>query len=258
MRKCCQTVVGLLCVSLLFWSLSSVQGEPDKSASTAGVKKSASLPPEIKQALSEFNSLIGGWRGVGMIKRNSRKGAWSEKAEWVWKFDPQQSGIAYEVEDGKFLKSALLSYDPEQKTYQLATVLPDGTKRDYTGALQKDTLVLESQPDAEGAVYRISIRKLNEKRTLVLFEQRNQGQSFYYRLAEVGYTRAGTRLAASGSGGPECIVTGGAGTIAVSHKGKTYYVCCSGCKQAFEDDPETFIAEAKQKAEERRKQSQSR
>ena len=129
MRKCCQTVVGLLCLSVLFWSLSSVQGEPEKSVSTAGAKKSASLPPEIKQALSEFNSLIGGWRGVGMIKRNSRKGAWSEKAEWVWKFDPQQSGIAYEVEDGKFLKSALLSYDPEQKTYQLATVLPDDTKR---------------------------------------------------------------------------------------------------------------------------------
>ncbi|QDV15675.1 YHS domain protein [Gimesia panareensis] len=254
MRNLCKSVVCLLCVSALLWFAGSVQGEPEKAASASSAKKSVSIPAEVKQALSEFNSLIGGWRGVGMIKRNSRKGAWSEKAEWVWKFDPQQSGIAYEVEDGKFLKSALLSYDPKQKTYQLSTVLPDGTTRDYSGTLQKDSLVLESKPDQEGAIFRISIRRLNEKRTLVLFEQRNQGQSFYYRLAEVGYTRAGTRLAAPGSGGPECIVTGGAGTIAVSYQGKTYYVCCSGCKQAFEDDPETFIAEAKQKAAERRKQ----
>lgn len=254
MRNFFQSAVCLLCLSALLWIAGSVQGEPPKSAPTAGAKKSASIPAEVKQALSEFNSLIGGWRGVGMIKRNSRKGAWSETADWVWKFDPEQTGIAYEVKDGKFLKSALLSYDPEKKVYQLSTVLPDGTTRDYTGTLQKEILVLETKPDQKGAIYRISIRRLNAKRTLVLFEQRNQGQSFYYRLAEVGYTRAGTRLATPGSGGPECIVTGGAGTIAVSYQGKTYYVCCSGCKQAFEDDPETFIAEAKRKAAERRQQ----
>jgi YHS domain-containing protein len=254
MRNLCQSAVCLFCLSALLWFASSVQGEPEKAAPAAGTKKSTVIPAEVKQALSEFNSLIGGWRGVGMIKRNSRKGAWSETAEWVWKFSPEQSGIAYEVKDGKFLKSALLSYDPKTKSYRLATVLPDRTTRDYTGTLQKETLVLESKPDSAGAIYRVSVRRLNEKRTLVLFEQRNQGQSFYYRLAEVGYTRAGTRLATPGSGGPECIVTGGAGTIAVSYQGKTYYVCCSGCKQAFEEDPETFIAEAKQKAAERRKQ----
>ena len=114
----------------------------------------------------------------------------------------------------------MLSYDPQKKTYLLSAVMPDGKKRDYTGQLSKDTLILESPPGKDGAVYRISIRRLNEKRTLVLFEQRNQGQSFYYRLAEVGYTRAGTRLAESGSGGPECIVTGGTGTIQVSYQGK--------------------------------------
>ncbi|MCP4510175.1 MAG: YHS domain-containing protein, partial [Fuerstiella sp.] len=39
------------------------------------------------------------------------------------------------------------------------------------------------------------------------------------------------------------VVTGGLGTIAVSYKGKKYYVCCQGCVQAFNDDPETIIAE---------------
>lgn len=250
MRISTSAAVRILCVSLLLLCAAGAQGEPASQAAPESQKDAQT----VKQALAEFNSLIGGWRGVGMIKRNSRKGAWSENAEWVWKFKPGSTSIAYEITDGKFLKSASLSYDPEQKHYQLATVLPDGTSRDYTGSLSKDTLVLESTPDSEGAIYRMSIRRLNEKRTLVLFEQRNKGQSFYYRLAEVGYTREGTRLADPGSGGPECIVTGGAGTIQVSYQGKTYFVCCSGCKQAFDEDPETYIAEAKQKAEERRKQ----
>jgi YHS domain-containing protein len=30
----------------------------------------------------------------------------------------------------------------------------------------------------------------------------------------------------------------------VKYKGQTYYVCCTGCKQAFEDDPEGVIKEA--------------
>ena len=27
------------------------------------------------------------------------------------------------------------------------------------------------------------------------------------------------------------------------YKGKTYYVCCGGCRDAFKDDPETYIKE---------------
>ena len=82
---------------------------------------------------------------------------------------------------------------------------------------------------------------LNEKRTLVLHEQRT-GKSIYRRVAEVGYTRAGTSLAVEGAGEIECIVTGGKGTMPVTYEGKTYYVCCSGCKQAFDDDPAGIIA----------------
>lgn len=250
MRNVTQLMTALICLAVLLWLGNGVHGEPsDKNSAAAKADRES-----IKQALAEFNSLIGGWRGVGMVKRNSRKGAWSEKAEWVWHFDPKTTGIDYQITDGKLLKSALLTYDPRLKQYRLSTVQPDDTKRDYTGKLEKDTLVLESEPDQEGAIFRISIRRLNEKRTLVLFQQQNKGQSFFYRLAEVGYTRAGTKLAESGSGGPECIVTGGAGTIQVSYQGKNYYVCCNGCKQAFEEDPETFIEEARQKAAARRKE----
>ena len=65
----------------------------------------------------------------------------------------------------------------------------------------------------------------------------------FYRLAEVGYTRQGVAFAA-GESYPLCVVTEGRGTIKVSYKGRTYYVCCSGCKELFDDDPEGVLAEA--------------
>ncbi len=29
----------------------------------------------------------------------------------------------------------------------------------------------------------------------------------------------------------------------MSHNGKTYYVCCGGCRDLFNEDPETVLAE---------------
>ena len=50
--------------------------------------------------------------------------------------------------------------------------------------------------------------------------------------------------------GPECVVSGGKGTMAVSFQGKTYYVCCTGCRDEFKANPEKYVKEyeAKKKA----------
>jgi YHS domain-containing protein len=77
-------------------------------------------------------------------------------------------------------------------------------------------------------------------RLLVLYEARAGGD--YARLAEVGATRKGISFA-QGTGYPECIVTGGHGSIAVEYNGKTYYVCCTGCRDLFKEDPEGVLAE---------------
>jgi YHS domain-containing protein len=44
-----------------------------------------------------------------------------------------------------------------------------------------------------------------------------------------------------------CVVSGGLGKIQVSYKGETFWVCCSGCADAFKDNPEKYIAEFKAK-----------
>lgn len=196
-----------------------------------------------KEALEVFNPLVGGWRGVGQPQRNSNKGAWTETGEWVWEIKKDVVGLRYNVTDGKQLATALLTYDPVKKIYTLDATLPDKSSRRYEGKLVENKLVLESKADDAGATHQLVLTRLNEKRTLVLFQSRKGAQTQFARVAEVGYTREGTKLAEEGVDGPECVVTGGKGTMQVQHKGKTYYVCCTGCRDAFLDDPEGILAE---------------
>lgn len=224
------------------------------ASAESSVEKTAEskTPADPKEALQSFNELIGEWRGVGMPRRGSRVGAWFETAEWVWDFKDKTPAIKYEVKKGQLLDTARMTWDAKQKMYRLKATLPDESIREYTGGWNEaGKLVLESAADDEGVSHRITVTPLNEKRTLVLHEKRS-GQGLYRRVAEVGYTRAGTSLAVEGAGERECIVTGGKGTIAVSFQGKTYYVCCTGCKQAFDEDPEGTIAAYKQKVADRK------
>ncbi|MFN0197175.1 MAG: hypothetical protein ACKVT0_10535 [Planctomycetaceae bacterium] len=253
-------MVGLLAsAGLVAWSLSRGDIRADDAPAKDAKKKIADLrTPEsikIQEALAEFNSLIGDWRGVGMVKRNSTSGAWKEAANWIWDFDTTPIGIRYEVQDGKLLSTAHLSFDPEAKVYTLKTVSPDKVERSYSGTLDDKNLVLETKSADDEDAYRMTITRLNEKRTLVLHEKRKANQTFFSRVAEVGYTREGTRLAEPGAGEPECLVTGGYGSMKVMFGGETYYVCCTGCLQAFQADPAGVVADYKKKLADRKKAS---
>jgi YHS domain-containing protein len=205
--------------------------------------ESQSKTAAAKEALAQFNSLIGGWRGIGQPRRGSAAGSWKESANWVWDFSGSTPAIRYEVTDGKLVKSARVTFDQPSGLFHAAVTGADGTTRDYEGKFDDDRLMLESKPDAKGEVRRITVRRLNEKRTIVLFERKRAAARLPLRLAEVGYTREGTRLAVEGGDGPECVVTGGKGSIPITYKGQTYYVCCSGCRQAFNENPEKILAE---------------
>ncbi len=242
-------------VGLLLVLVARGWGVTEETASKSG------SPPQTKsaakEALTPFQDLVGGWIGTGQPKRNSASGAWREKAEWRWKFSGEQVALEYAVEEGKLLKSALVSFDPKLKgfrlkTIELGTAKDQMVEREYVGESNGNKLVFDT-PAKEGAEgRRITITRLNEKRALVLFEQKGAGQNFFNRIAEVGYTREGTRLADSDQTGPECVVTGGAGTIKVSFKGESYWVCCTGCRDAFNDDPEGILADYRKKLEERK------
>jgi YHS domain-containing protein len=195
-------------------------------------------------ALRAFKGLVGRWRGVGQPKRTSAQGAWQENAAVIWELKPQSAGIRWDFEAGKLWKSAVLSYADTAQLYTLKTTLLDDSTRTYQGTLDQKRLVLESAPEVLTTdIHRLTMTFLSENRLTMLFEKRPEQQSFYTRVAEIGYQRDGTRLAAIGSGGPVCLITGGAGTLPVVYQGKTYYVCCTGCRDAFHDDPTGTLAE---------------
>lgn len=200
----------------------------------------AAADTEIPPQLTAFRPLIGEWRGVGMVRRGSSAGSWRETAEWRFDFTGDSPAVVYDVTEGKHLAAVRFTV----KDGKLAATLtrPDAKPVAAEVAKSEDNWVVTST--AGDAPLRVTVNPLNEKRTVVLIEEGRAGSDSFRRLGEAGYTRSGTRLATPGSAGPECVVTGGLGTIEVTHDGRTYYVCCTGCKAAFEADPEAILAEA--------------
>ncbi|HWB12341.1 MAG TPA: hypothetical protein VG826_24155 [Pirellulales bacterium] len=211
-----------------------------------------------KAALGRLQEFVGSWRGVGQPRRGSTQGAWKETADCAWKFADGRATLVFELPEGKYYRTATLSPGTDGGTFNLVAKRADDSGEDrFSGKLDdKHDLVLVAAGDEErpaNAPGRITIRTVAEgDRLLVLYEKRTTGDR-YTRLAEVGYTRAGISFA-KGSGEPECVVTGGVGTIAVEYQGKKYYVCCTGCRDLFNDDPEGVLADFRErKAAEREK-----
>ena len=177
-----------------------------------------SAVPDARAALAALNPLVGQWRGVAQPRRGSAAGAWRENGEWVWDFaDPARPALVFTVAGGE--RPRTLRFDPASADFAATE----------TGAVTAD---------GDGCV---TVRVLNADRFTLLRERRRTPAGRFRRAYEVGYTREGVRLAERGVGGPECVVTGGLGTIAVSHAGTTYHVCCTGCVAAFEADPEGVL-----------------
>lgn len=212
------------------------------------------LPPVQADisALQPLQVVVGKWRGVGQVRRGSPQGAWQEQAEIRWEFGAE-AGIKWTITHGKFWKSALLSPGSPESPLRLRVVLPDDSVLDLHGRVEENRCVLESDPETQPTQHRFTWLMLNDNRFTVLFERRMASQSFYQRVGEVSFQREGTRLEATDANAPECVVTGGRGTLAVSYKGQTYYVCCTGCREAFEKDPQGILTAWEQ----RRKKTQS-
>ncbi len=211
-----------------------------------------------KQRLAKMQVLVGSWRGVAQPQRGSSKGSWIEQAEWAWKFDQDQVALEADIADGKLFSSAHLAAGEEPGAFVLrAKPTRGGDEVEYQGQLDDEgKLTLVATAPVDGLPARISIRTVaGGDRLLVLYEKQTPGAQ-YARLAEIGYTRKGSGFG-KGSSGPECVVTGGFGSIEVTHAGKTYYVCCTGCRDYFNDNPEEVLAEyAARKAAEKAEKKQ--
>lgn len=216
----------------------------------------------VVKALHPISVLVGEWKGVGQPKRGSNAGAWPEKVVAGWQFgDATQLGMKFE--SGKLYSQATFGLAEDGKSPQLTLQKTDGdpliltvTSAEADASEKFVSWSFASSAEAETQV-RATVRIISDIRATLLFEERNSGKGSYRRIAEIGMTRAGERLAEANAGERQCIVTGGLGTITVTHEGKTYYVCCEGCKQAFDADPagtvEAYRERLKEAAEKKSK-----
>lgn len=203
----------------------------------------------VKEALGQVQDFIGQWKGNGAPEkaRPASSELWSEQISWGWKFKGDDAWLVMDLKNGKYWKSGELKYLPDKKIYQLTVTDRDDKKLVFEGTLKNDILTLEHTDAA------------TKEKLQVTMNSAAEGDRFIYRLAKqapdstiwskqymVAGTREGVTLGAKDKKN-ECIVSGGLGTMTVTYKGETYHVCCSGCRDAFNETPEKYVAEWKAK-----------
>ncbi|HWE35190.1 MAG TPA: tetratricopeptide repeat protein [Isosphaeraceae bacterium] len=203
---------------------------------------------DVPGPLAPFAYLAGAWHGTGIPKVNKLKG-WDEKHAWAYKFvKGKPVGMSWQVTKGKVLAGAELTYDEASKAYRLDVKDEAGKVARYTGKLdgRGKTLVLDrDEPLADGTKERISlVLNGNEIRYTVWIDRKEPGAPRFERSIEMLLGKEGESFAAGGAAndGPKCILTGGAATMTVSYEGKSYPVCCTGCRDEFNDNPTKYIA----------------
>lgn len=244
--RCRLVTLGLLSLLLCLPLASRADNAADTDADNAALEH-----------LKEMQLLVGQWRGVGQVRRGSTAGAWTVSGEWAWHFG-DQSVLRYQAPQGKHIRQAELAADAGG-LFTMQVTDAAGEKHSYQGRAageERQPLVLVSDDRAEPA--RITLRFVaGGDRLLMLLESRSPASGRFSRMAEVGYTRKGS-LFGAGRNYVECVVTGGKGTIPVSYQGQTYYVCCTGCRDYFNENPEAVLAEYRERQElERKKREQA-
>ena len=237
------------------------------SDSSGGAAAASTEPPkfeEVVAALKPIQVLLGKWQGL--IKNASR----SEVHDWVWdlKTDPVFPALVLNVRDGEFFTNARLTYDPRVDQFLMTTVDEEDVTLSFTGKFKAEpkdvpsedgkgverTFQLELTENADsgrGTRFQYVFKQQHNNRYLVDVN-RARGRAKFQQFDVIGSQRDGVSFAKADDdyGDKTCIISGGLGTSTVTYKGRTFYVCCSGCKAAFDDEPERWIARyEEQKAE---------
>ena len=121
---------------------------------------------------------------------------------------------------------------------------------------QDGALVFRAEEPLESGLAQVTLRLVAKGDRLVMRLDRRTPGGRFSPLGEVGFTRVGSGFG-QGKSYVECVVTGGLGTIPVMYQGKTYYVCCTGCKEYFEENPAEVLEEYRQRQKEERENRES-
>lgn len=240
------------------------------NAAPAGNLEEEARRQAIMKNLKPLQVMLGNWRGTTRKEYGDSKAV--DLHEWIWDLqtDREQPALVLNSDKSPYFKTARLTWIAETQTFALSATDREDVAREYTGDYTDPvheivgpddkmhrvfrlelTQTADSAQQEGGETWQVAFAQQENDRYLLQVDKR-RGQAAFRRYDTVSTQREGTSFALSDSdyGDKTCIISQGLGTIAVSHKGKTFWVCCSGCKSAFEAEPEVWIARAAQRATE--------
>jgi hypothetical protein len=199
-------------------------------------------PASAKEALQALNDYIGEWKGNGTSEK-SKTEIWKESASWSWRFKGKDAWLTLALKDGKHFKRGEMRYLTARSVYQLTIFDKADKPRVFEGKVKNRRLILTRDDKDSGETQQLQMYMAGGGvRFIYEYAVKPANRTLFSKDFQVAMTRAGETFGTAGKK-VECIVTGGLGTSTVMYKGVTYYVCCSGCRDAFNEDPERYIKE---------------
>jgi len=245
--------------------------KPEKKAPAAdtdsGAKPSTAGSVEHRKqvvaAMDAIQIVLGSWRGTTNKEVGDFKAL--EAPNWVWDFRSErgQPALVMKSEKSQYVTQARLTYLTDQQVFRMIATDKDGQTRTLEGNFsspveefegddrrvhRKFKLLLTEVGDAKDAL-QLTLNQQDNNR--YLFEVERKRGNRFMRVDTVGTQREGSSFALNDTDYKDrtCVISGGLGTTQVSFNGKSYWVCCSGCQAAFDEEPARWVAEfeAKQK-----------
>src|SRR5262249_17977294 len=165
---------------------------------------------------------------------------WSEAISWAWRFKGDDAWLTMQIKNGKLYKGGDLRYSPEKKRYELDLIDKKDTKLTFAGELKDGIRTFPQEDPKSKETQRVVMNTAGDGVRFIYYVAHKPGnRTAFLKDFKVAGNKVGESLGAKAKK-IECIVSGGLGTIPVSFKGETFYVCCSGCKDAFNENPEKY------------------
>jgi YHS domain-containing protein len=210
------------------------------------VTPQAEAQVRIPPPLAPFEYLVGGWKGTGIPTANRLKG-WSERHVWSWKFvEGRPVALTVALSGNRQLTQAELTHDAATGAYRLDGTDPSGQPVRLVGSFDDSGRLLVLKPNTPTeAAEQLTVRLFdNQIRYVIWVDRQERGRPRPLRVVEVGLTKDGEAFASGGvaASTPKCVVTGGSATLSVTYQGKSYPLCCTGCRDEFLENPEKYLA----------------
>jgi hypothetical protein len=227
------------------------------SGSSANSKSQRTAEQRAQRVLEKLQPLqvvIGKWRGTTFKKVGQFNSV--EEVQWVWDHltDETQPALVMATKTSPYLQQGRLTYLVDEEKFQFTAVDKQGSELTYVGEFTvppqdvvggnktvqrsfKLELKSASPQQQHKLVKLVFNQQENDRYLLELYDKRDK------RYDTVANQREETSFAVSEDYGEnECPVSRGLGTISIPYRGKTYWVCCTGCEVAFKEDPPKYIA----------------